>query len=304
MNNYKIINGDCIPGMHKLASQGVKFDLSIFSPPFSSLYTYSESNADASNSKSLEEFWLWTRFFASSLEKVMKDGRMVCVHIQDSALTISQNGKQGIYDFSGDFIRLMQEFDFTYWCPITIYKNAAQVVSNSPSAVPPLQFGTLKRNSLKVRTALVDRILVFKKNGESEVPVRPVENGDMDFDTWCAWADGVWMDLKPTDITRTQSRSGSKVRAYTLGKGEGDVKHMTPTQREVYRRCMLMWSNPNESIIDPFGGCGTCAEVGLKNKRNTTLCELKGSYADLSELVSSRTKSEINYLQRQPKLFV
>ena len=295
-DTYEHYNNDAINQLADFAKQGRKFGLSVFSPPFSSLYSYSNSKQDMGNSKSNNLFYLHTRFFLAQLEKVIEDGRMVCVHLTNGTKTITSDGEQGLVNITGAYTALFEEFDFVWWSEININKSAAKAASKKP--IPPLMFGTLQKDSTKCRQALTDKILIFKKRGDNKTPVTPVQNGDIDFDTWCKWADGVWMDIQETDVFRLNG-----VQAFRLAKDGKDERHLTPTQVEVYRRLIVMYSNPNEEVLDPFVGSGTAYHIGERLGRKVRGIELKESYSDLSERVAKVTKEEVEFLSRQPNLF-
>ena len=52
--NFTIWNGDCVEVIKGLPAQSI--DYSIFSPPFASLYTYSNSPRDMGNVRNDDEF--------------------------------------------------------------------------------------------------------------------------------------------------------------------------------------------------------------------------------------------------------
>ena len=302
-DNFEQIQGDAIPIMHQMKEEGKKVDIAILSPPFASLYSYSADGQDMSNCKNIEDFFIHMRFFASAIKDVIKEGRMVCIHLMNGTKTKTHDGTQGLIDLCGATVRVFQEFGFHWHSDIVIKKSAMRAVENKP--IPPLMFGTIKRNSLSCRMSISDRVLVFR-NGDSDdcIPVKPVENEEIDFDTWCNWADGVWMDIDEKDVVKMKSkRSKNKVSAFRYAKGKGDEKHLTPTQREVYKRCLVLYSNPNETLLDPFSGSGTCFDVGLEMGRKVIGIDLKESYNELSTEVGRITVDKIEYFNNQSTLF-
>lgn len=291
---YKLFKDDAIFRLNKLSEQGIKYHLVGFSPPFDSLFSYSDSKQDMGNSKSKELFYLHTRFFIAQLEKVVHDGRLVFVHIKNGSKTITSHGEQGLQDLCGAYRALMEERDFIWWDEITINKSAEKAVSRKP--IPVMMHGTAIKDTLKTRHSIPDKILIFKKRGENKIPVPLKEN--VDFAGWCAFEDGVWMDIKETDVFRLDGK-----QAFRLAKDKKDERHLTPTQTEVYRRMMLMYMNYGESFLDPFVGSGTAFHIGLPMDIKVTGIELKDSYFDLSELVARKTAEQIDFLSRSPELF-
>ena len=128
-------------------------------------------------------------------------------------------------------------------------------------------FATLRKDSSKSRPAILDRVLFFKKDGDSEVPVRPVDNGEMDNETWIDWAGGIWTGISESDTLQ-----------YTTAREADDEKHICPLQLGTIERCIKLYSNPGETVLTPFMGIGSEAYTALKFGRKAIGIELKESY--------------------------
>jgi len=265
-NDYSMYLGDSIKRLSELKENSI--DLSIFSPPFSSLFTYSKEISDMGNSRdSIDEFNLHFEYFLDRLFKVMKEGRMTCCHVQQLANFKNLSGFVGTKDFRGKVIELFQKAGFIFFGEFVIAKNPqAQAIRNK---VRSLSFAQLDRNRLGSRPAYNDFVLIFRKGldyidvvNDSDAPSR---------EEWINWACGVWTDIKETDTLNTGT-----------SKTEEDIKHVCPLQLEVIRRCIRLYSNKNEVVLDPFNGIGSTGVVALQLKRKYIGIELKKEYFEES----------------------
>jgi DNA modification methylase len=275
--------------MEKLKAEGFHADLSVFSPPFASLYAYSSDLADMGNSReSDDEFKLHFRFFAEAIFPLIKPGRNMCVHIQNPSRSITAHGRPGIWDLRGDMIRLFEESGFWYYGEVTIWKNPqAQSIRTKAQA---LTFSNFIKDSSISRPALADYLLIFKKPGKSEVPCtnkiqinehgarerQDVTNGD-----WIEWAQPiwdtnggsfalpypVWYNVRETETLNTRA-----------AKNEEDQRHICPLQLDLIDRCVRLWSNEGETVFSPFAGIGSEGYQSLLNSRKFVGCEIKPEY--------------------------
>lgn len=293
--NYELINGDCIPEMHKLAKQGKQFDLSVFSPPFASLYAYTDSIADMGNSKdSDDEFLLHYEFFAKALFPLIKPGRNVCVHLQQVVRTKGNHGYMGLFDIRGYVNRIMQDAGFILYGEVAIPKNPqAQSIRLKAHQ---LQFSQWEKDSTVSRPALADWLQIYKVPGENEVPVTPLKNG-LNRDVWIDWADmvwqsdekqlclpqSVWFDIRETWLLNNTATVNSVIGEHhkpANTKFSGDERHMCPLQLDLIERCVLLWSNPGETVFTPFAGIGSEVIGALMHRRNAVGIELNPAYID------------------------
>lgn len=251
--------GDSCERLAELPDDSV--DLSIFSPPFASLYTYSPSERDLGNSSDQAEFLEHYRFIVDELLRVLKPGRTCAVHVQQTAILKSREGYVGLSDFRGDVIREHVDAGWIYYGEVTVDKNPQlQAVRTKAQG---LMFVQLRRDSSMSRPALADYVLIFHKPGVNEVPIRP----DIDNETWIKWASPVWYDI--AEMSTLNPGSGSD---------DADERHICPLQLPLIERAVRLWSNPGETVLSPFAGIGSEGYVSLLHHRRFIGCELKPSY--------------------------
>ena len=294
--NFKIFNSDCIFWMHEAAKRDEQFDLSIFSPPFSSLYSFSNLSADIGNSReSDEEFIMHFKFFTDALFPLIKDGRNVCVHVQNPARSITAHGYVGIWDMRGEIIRLFQSSGFNYYGEATIWKNPqAQSIRTKTQC---LTFSQFIKDSLRSRPALADYLLIFKKGIQSEIPctgkIRVNSHGgkercELTNDNWIEWASPIWITNEQESFYLPYQTSWMDIREtntlnYRMARQEDDERHLCPLQLDLIERCVRLWSNEGETVFSPFAGVGSEGYMSLKWNRNFIGTELKSEYADCAE---------------------
>ena len=263
-DNYWLINGDCVEEIKKLKDLSV--DYSFFSPPFSDLYTYSDDPRDFSNVKNDDEFFDHFQFLVPELNRVLKPGRLISMHIMQGTTGIGKDGFLSIKDLRGDLIRLFQKNGFYFHAEVMIRKSPQLAAIRTKNT--QLMHGQTKRDSSINRPGLADYIITFRKEGKNEVPIK----NNIDFDTWCKLAEPVWMDINESDT----------ISNFRKARGNNDEKHMTPTQLTVIRNCYLLWSNVGDVCLSPFGGVGSEGCQALKMDRKSINIELKKSYFNLN----------------------
>lgn len=268
--------GDCIPGMaERLAPESV--DLCVSSIPFGALFQYSGKNEDIGNNADgvdmrATEFGLHLRFFIAQLFRVMKPGRNACIHIQQLLTYKNQHGYMGRRDFRGAVVDMFSAGGFHWTGEVAIPKNP-QIMAKRLN-LHSLMFATGKRDSTDLMPAVNDYVMVFQKPGDNAAPVRALydrqENpgGWVTTEEWIRWARGVWDDIRETDV----------LEGWQGAREEGDEKHVCPLQLEVIRRCVRLYSNPGDVVLDPFMGIGSSAVVALREGRSAVGFELKESY--------------------------
>jgi DNA modification methylase len=262
-DNFTAMLGDSCERLKEIESNSI--DLSVFSPPFADLFTYSATERDLGNSRNWDEFFNHFKFIIQELLRVTKTGRLVCVHTSDIPAMAQKDGYIGIRDFPGATIQAFEKEGWILHGRAFVPKNPqAQAIRTHSSA---LLFVSLRRDSSDSRPALIDQILIFKKDGENEVPVLPVKNGDIDNETWIKWANGVWDGISESDTLQ-----------FTRARGEDDEKHLCPLQLATIERCIKLYSNPKETVLTPFLGIGSEAYVALKFGRKAIGIELKPEY--------------------------
>lgn len=272
---WHLMLGDSCERLAELPDQSV--DLSVFSPPFASLYTYSPSLRDLGNSGSREEFLEHFGYIVRDLLRVTRPGRLACVHVQQLSTTKATHGIIGLTDFRGQVIAQFQADGWIYHGEVTIDKDPqAQAIRTKAHA---LMFNTLHRDSSMTRPALADYVLLFRAPGENAVPIQP----DVDNETWIEWARPVWYDIRE-----------SATLNFRAAREDADERHICPLQLPLIERCVRLWSNAGETVLSPFAGIGSEGYVALKHGRQFVGIELKRSYFEtacrnLAEAVAQPT---------------
>lgn len=284
-DNCTLIRDDSIVALESIKDNSV--DLSVFSPPFASLFTYSGEIQDMGNNRdSMDEFKLHYEFFLNRLFRVTKPGRIVCCHLSQLATFKSLEGFVGTKDFRGDIIDLFEKAGFIFFGEWCIKKNPQMQAIKEK--VRSLSFAQLERNRLGSRAGFNDYIVVFKKPGETSDTVDSKDGPTRE--EWINWACGVWGDINESDTLNTRS-----------AKSEDDVKHICPLNMEVVRRCIRMYSNKGDTILDPFNGIGTTIVTAISLGRKGIGIELKQEYFDESVHNVKRCKS-LNVSQTNEKI--
>lgn len=261
IGDNRLILGDSCVELSKLSENSI--DMSVFSPPFASLYTYTNSERDLGNSKDQEEFLKHFKIIIQGLYRAIKPGRNVCVHCMNLPTKKIQEGFIGIKDFRGDIIRSFIAEGFIYHAEVTIDKNP-QIAAIRTHA-KGLMFKQMHKDSAESRMGLADYIVVFKKPGENAVPIIP----DITNDQWIEYAHPVWYGIRETETLNSI-------------KAEKDEKHICPLQLPVIERCLRLWSNPGEVILSPFMGIGSEGYQSIKSDRKFIGIELKKEYFDVA----------------------
>lgn len=258
-DGWKLLLGDSCERISEIEPESV--DLSVFSPPFASLYTYSPSQRDLGNSFDRDEFFEHFRYVIDGLLAATKPGRLACVHVMQLSTTKATHGVIGLTDFRGQTIDAFQRSGWTYYSEVTIDKDPqAQAIRTKAHC---LMFNTLHRDSAHTRPALADYLILFRKPGENAVPIKT----DVDNETWIKWAHPIWYDIRESDTLNKRS-----------AREDGDEKHICPLQLPLIERCVRLWSNPGELVFSPFAGIGSEGYIALKHGREFVGIELKASY--------------------------
>jgi DNA modification methylase len=256
---YTLMLGDSCERLAEVAEASI--DLSVFSPPFQSLYTYSPTERDLGNSRTAEEFSQHFRYIIEQMLRVTKPGRNCCVHVQQLAATLIQDGFIGMKDFRGQLIRTFVEQGWIYHGEVCIDKDPQ--VQAIRTKAKGLLFVQLRKDASWMRPAFADYILIFRKPGENAVPILP----DISNEEWIRWARPIWYDIKETETLNAAE-----------GRDREDERHICPLQLGTIERCIRLWSNPGEKVLSPFAGIGSEGYVALKWGRTFVGIELKASY--------------------------
>jgi DNA modification methylase len=262
-DDYTLMLGDSAERAREIPDDSI--DFSVFSPPFSSLYTYTPTERDIGNCRTEGEFFEHFGFVIDELLRATKPGRNCAVHVAQIPAMLARDGYIGLKDFRGQTISAFQSHGWIFHGDITIDKDPqAQAIRTHSKA---LLFTQLKKDSSWLRPALADYILVFRKPGENAVPIHP----DLTNNEWIEWARPIWYGIKETDTLN-----------YTEARESKDERHICPLQLGTIERCIRLWSNPGETICSTFAGIGSEGWVSIKQGRKFVGIELKRNYFDVA----------------------
>ena len=262
-SNWAIYLADCIEIMNGLP-EGI-IDLAVFSPPFSDLFVYSDSERDMGNCGSHDEFMEHYAYFTRALYRVLKPGRVACVHCSDLPARKSKDGFIGLHDFGGDLIRAHQDAGWVYHARCTIWKDP--VIEMQRTKALGLLYKQLKKDSSRSRVGMPDYMLFFRKDQENPDPITH-DPEDLPVSMWQELASPVWMQVNQTKVLNGRQ-----------AKGQQDERHICPLQLDVIERCITLYSNPGDLVLDPFNGIGSTGYQAVKMGRRYIGVELKPEYA-------------------------
>lgn len=274
-DNFALYNVDNIDGIKDIPSDSIHY--CIYSPPFSSLFTYSNNERDIGNTTSDEEFYKHFGYLVKELYRVMMPGRDMSVHCMDLPTSKERDGVIGLKDFRGLLIKIMQDAGFIYHSQVVIWKDP--VVAMQRTKALGLLWKQLKKDSCRSRQGLPDYVVTFRKPGDNPEPVSHTPE-EYPVDKWQRIASPVWMDIN-------QSRTLQKESA----REDSDERHVCPLQLEVIERCIELWSNPGDIVLDPFAGIGSSVYQALLMGRRGIGFELKDSYYQQAVLNCKRAES-------------
>jgi hypothetical protein len=302
-NGWALHNSDCIEGMHAMPEKSV--DCAVFSPPFGDLFVYSDSERDLGNAGTGAAFINQYKFFAEALKRVMKPGRIACVHCTDLPMRKGRDGAIGLQDFSGDLIKAHTDAGMIYHGRVTIWKDP--VVEMQRTKALGLLYKQIRKDSAMNRIGMPDYMLMFRAPGDnpdriehaapgdtaaalpiarkwleamhreglcSQVPsddllAELIKHAEFDVYEWQKLASPVWMNIQ----------QGNVLNNYRKAKADGDERHVCPLQLDTIENCLRLYSKPGDVVMDPFNGIGSTGYVALKMMRRYIGFELKPEYA-------------------------
>lgn len=279
-DGYKIHLADAVEVAREMDSDSMHY--SIFSPPFETLYTYSNSDRDMGNSRSSEEFWQHYRFLIAEQFRVMMPGRLVSIHCMNLPTSKIREGYIGLRDFRGEIIRSYEEAGFIYHSEVCIWKDPVTAMQRTKAL--GLLHKQIRKDSCMSRQGVPDYLVTMRKPGENPERVSHT-NEDFPVELWQRYASPVWMDINPSDTLQKES-----------AREHEDERHICPLQLEVIRRALKLWSNPGDWVWSPFTGIGSEGHVALEQGRKFFGSELKRSYwqqavANCEAMTKNRTMS-------------
>lgn len=312
-DRYAMYNGDCVEVLKGITDNSIHY--SIFSPPFASLYTYSNSDRDMGNSASDNEFYEHFKFLITELYRVTMPGRLLSFHCMDLPMMKSRDGVIGLKDFPGELIRMFSEVGFIYHSKVTIWKDP--LVEATRTKALGLLHKQICKDSSMCRQGLPDYLVTMRKPGENpELIAHPegfdsyigedepegakIERPQPDAEkyekkekynevpiyshqVWRKYASPVWMDIRQSNTLNGKS-----------AREEQDERHICPLQLDVIARGINLWTNENDIVLDPFAGIGSSNYVALKMGRRTIGVELKENYYNLA--LENVEKGNMDYI--------
>jgi DNA modification methylase len=254
--------GDCVEILRDVAADSVHY--TITSPPFASLYTYSASDRDMGNCKNVGEFMQHFDFLVKELYRVTMPGRLISLHCMNLPTSKTHHGYIGLQDFRGELIRALIAEGWIFHSEVCIWKDPVTAMQRTKAL--GLLYKQLKKDSAMSRQGIPDYLVTMRKPGEN--PERVTKTAEsFPVDVWQNYASPVWFDINPSDTL-----------SFRMAREIADERHIAALQLQVIQRGIELWSNPGDTVLDPFGGIGSTGFVALQNGRKFLGCELKKSY--------------------------
>lgn len=259
---FELMNGDCVTELARVESETVGY--SIFSPPFASLYVYSDDERDMGNVRDDEEFFEHFDYLIPELYRVLQPGRNLSFHCMNLPMTKERDGVIGLRDFRGMLIRAFEKHGFIFHSEVCIWKDPVTAMQRTKAI--GLLYKQLKKDSCISRQGIPDYLVTMRKPGVNPSPVG--KNPDnFPVSMWQEFASPVWMNINPSKTLQRES-----------AREEDDERHICPLQLEVIERGVALWSNPGDIVLSPFAGIGSEGVVSLQMGRRFIGVELKESY--------------------------
>ena len=281
--NWSVYQGDSVEVIKAMPTNSLHY--SIFSPPFASLYTYSNSERDMGNCKDdagfMEHFG---KFLVPELFRATMPGRLLSFHCMNMPLSKQRDGVIGLKDFRGELIRVFQNAGWVYHSEVVIWKDP--VIAMQRTKALGLLHKQICKDSCMSRQGIPDYLVTMRKPGDNPERVdgefqkytgneqsmidRNDGNGDktrFSIDVWQRYASPVWMDINPSDTLQRES-----------AREAADERHVCPLQLQVIERAVDMWSNPGDVVFSPFAGIGSEGYRAIQMGRKFVGVELKESY--------------------------
>lgn len=274
-DGWQMLLGDSVERLREFPDD--MFGLSVFSPPFASLYTYSDSERDMGNAKTDDEFWQHFKFLITEIYRVMMPGRSVCIHCMQLPRTKQRDGVIGLKDFRGDIIRAFEDAGFIYHSEVCIWKDPVTAMQRTKAL--GLLHKTIRKDSSMSRQGIADYVVVMRKPGQNAEPIAH-STDEFPVSLWQKWASPIWSDINPSNTLNGRN-----------AREDEDERHICPLQLDVIERCIALWSNPGDVVLSPFGGIGSEGYQAIKMGREYIGIELKQSY--FNEAVKNLRAAEV-----------
>jgi len=296
-DKFSMYNGDCIEVIQGMPDESIHY--SIFSPPFASLFTYSDSIRDMGNSADGPEFKDHFDYLIPELYRVLMPGRLITIHCMDIPAMKERDGYIGLKDFPGMLLKQFEKVGFIYHSKVQIKKN--ELMEAQRTKAIGLMHKQMVKDSAMCRNALPDYLITLRKPGNNPEPVQHPNGFEYYIGSkadpdrpkseiqglnrfsqkiWQRYASSVWLDIRQTNTLNIgQARE------------EKDEKHICPLQLDVIARCLELWTNKGDVVLSPFTGIGSEGHTAIAMRRKFIGIELKESYY----------KQALKYLKRATK---
>ncbi len=297
--NWIVYHGDSCEVIKGIPGNSIHY--TIFSPPFASLYTYSNSERDLGNCRNENQFFYNFKFIVPELFRVAMPGRLLSFHCMDIPAMKERDGFIGLKDFPGQLIELFQDAGFIYHSKVTIWKDPLTEATRTKAL--GLMHKQIKKDSAMCRQGLPDYLVTVRKPGINPEPIchpngfdsfvgeneprapkeEPVlksrhaindhhshiqtQDPVYSHNVWRRYASPVWMDINQSNTLQKDS-----------AREEKDERHICPLQLDVIERGIHLWTNENDIVFDPFDGIGSTGVCALRMRRRHVGIELKESY--------------------------
>ncbi len=281
---YAAYHGDNIEVIKPIPDNSVHYIM--FSPPFAELFTYSNSERDMGNSKGMVEFITHIDYLVNDLFRILMPGRLLSFHCMDLLATITKDGYIGLKDFPGILLKIFEQAGFVYHSKVTIWKDP--LIQAVRTKVLSLAHKQISKDSTRCGVGCADYIVTVVKLGSNPEPVahgrgferyigdRPepkaaktdiARDNKYSHEVWQRYASPVWMDINQTNTLNLQA-----------ARDQNDEKHICPLQLDTIARCLELWTNEGDTVVDPFSGLMSVGYQALLMNRRPVMIELKESY--------------------------
>lgn len=258
--------GDCVDVVSEIPDNSIGY--TVFSPPFASLYTYSNSHRDMGNCRDYADFYHHFRFLVGELLRVTQPGRLLSFHCTNIPTMKGRDGQIGIHDFRGELIKLFVEAGWIFHSEVVIWKDPVTAMQRTKAL--GLLYKQLRKDSCMSRQGIPDYLVTMRKPGVNIEPVTKTHDG-FPVALWQQYASPVWMDINP-----------SRTLQYRAARENDDERHICPLQLDVIERAIELWSNPGDVVLSPFAGIGSEGYVAMQMGRRFVGAELKRSYFEVA----------------------
>lgn len=275
-DKYAIYNADSVELIKGIPENGI--DYTIFSPPFASLYTYSNSDRDMGNCATHSEFYKHFQFLVKEMYRITKPGRLLSFHCMNLPTSKVNDGFIGIRDFRGELIRMFIDAGWIYHSEVVIWKDPVTAMQRTKAL--GLLHKTIRKDSAMSRQGIPDYLVTMRKPGDNPKPIAHTHE-EFPVDLWQRYASPVWFDINPSDTLNVRE-----------ARDEDDIRHICALQLQVIERALELWTAPDDLVFTPFLGIGSEVYAAVKMGRRGIGSELKPAYFKQAVKNCATTKSQ------------